>query len=142
MIMFRFLPTAGLAFMVAGGALAQTPPAGMTRQQYQDAGRGRMLERDADGDGRISAAEFAAGQHGRGGEGGNGGGEGRRHGGGGGGERMFQRFDANGDGYLDKAEIDAMLRQRFERMDANHDGIVTPEEREASRGAGRMRPDR
>ena len=62
--------------------------------------------------------------------------------GGGGGmmaSRMFERFDTNHDGYLDKAEIDAMLTRRFERMDTNHDGIVTAAERDASRGAMRGR---
>lgn len=130
MTFFR-IAAAVLALMPAAAIVAQTPsaaPAGMTLEQYQSAGRARMMERDADHDGKISAAEFAAG------------GGGRQGGGGMPPEmatRMFARLDANADGSLDKAEIDAMLAQRFARMDANHDGAVTAEERDASRGGMR-----
>ncbi len=58
-------------------------------------------------------------------------------GGGGGGydpARAFARIDTNGDGFLDKAEIDAASAERFRRMDANGDGVVTPDERMAGRG--------
>lgn len=136
---FRLFPAALAGFGLAGGLLAQAP-VGMTLPQFQAEGRSRMLERDADGDGKISATEFAAGGR-RGAKAGPGDAQG------GGGDmagRMFQRFDANGDGLLDKAEIDAMLQRRFERLDADHDGIVTAEERQAmrGRGGGGMRSER
>ena len=57
-------------------------------------------------------------------------------------------MDANHDGYVTPAEIDAISAQRFARMDANHDGVVTPDERRAMRGgtvvawAGASRPSR
>jgi Ca2+-binding EF-hand superfamily protein len=63
-------------------------------------------------------------------------------------QRMFARLDANHDGFITKAEIDAVqsLRaekveqraQRFDpakvfaRIDANHDGKITPAEAEAA----------
>lgn len=139
------------ALLIAAAVLAQTPPAppsGMSLEQFLSIARGRIMDRDADGDGRISAAEFAAGGGAR---------RGAKapvataHAAGAAmstgdqpmaamaNPRMFQRFDTNGDGYLDKAEVDAMLTKRFERMDANHDGIVTAAEREAARGAMRGR---
>ena len=140
------------AFLIGAAVLAQTPPAppiGMSLQQFLSVARGRIMDRDADGDGRISAAEFAAGAGARphakrqatdaapptsapmpAGD---------RPMAGMMSSRMFQRFDTNGDGYLDKAEVDAMLTKRFERMDTNHDGIVTAAEREASRGSMRGR---
>jgi hypothetical protein len=142
-MMSRLLPAAGLAFVLAGSVLAQTPPAaGMTLEQFQAAGRSRMLERDADGDGKISAAEYAAGGP-RGAKAGQGEGLAQAGAGADMAARMFQRFDANGDGFLDKSEIDAMLQRRFERLDANHDGIDTADERQAAHGraGGRMRPE-
>lgn len=152
-----------IGLMVAGAALAQTPPTapaaaapvGMTLQQYLTIARGRIMDRDSDGDGKISAAEFAAAAAATGRRGAKAKAKadampapdaapatagapaeptpGRMA------SRMFDRFDTNHDGMLDKTEIDALLTRRFERMDVNHDGIVTAEEREASRGAMRGR---
>ena len=52
------------SFLITAPAISQTPPSGapvgMTLQQFEDAGRGRLLDRDADGDGKISKAEFSA----------------------------------------------------------------------------------
>ena len=145
-----FLRHAALISVLIGCPLFAQPtpkPIGMTLEQFQAMGRDRLLDRDADGDGKISNAEFetAAPAHKArvakanvdadmpaSGAPAMGGGmmAGRT------GDRVFQRFDTNGDGYLDKAEIDAMLAQRFQRMDLNHDGILTAEERKAAHGGG------
>jgi hypothetical protein len=111
------------------GALSAAPPAeggSMTLAQFEARNAERMMAADTDGDGRISLAEWTAQM------------SGRRGGGGGGGgydpAAMFARMDANHDGFLDKAEIDAASAERFRRMDANGDGVVTADERMASRG--------
>jgi len=85
---------------------------------------------DADHDGKISKDEFAArsGMMRGTAPGGGGAGSGFE------GSRMFARLDSNNDGYLDPAEINAMLARRFARMDANNDGVLTDDERQAMRG--------
>ena len=115
------------------------PPAGggrgygrsMTLAAYQARFRDRILQADADHDGRVSLAEWTAYRAAHSGEG-----EGGRGGGRGFGDptRQFQMMDANQDGYLTVAEIDAASAQRFARMDANHDGVLTPDERRPMRG--------
>ncbi|QJU58964.1 signal transduction protein [Sphingomonas sp. AP4-R1] len=118
-------------FLVAGLLLlpvaltAQTAPlaAGMSLADFQSAGRSRMMALDVDGDGKISAKEFAArpgaakakGRMAKFAD------------------RMFDRLDTNKDGALDKGEIDAMLATRFQRMDTDKDGILSAAEREAAR---------
>lgn len=42
--------------------------------------------------------------------------------------KMFARMDRNGDGRLERAELDAMGSARFERMDADGDGRISIEE--------------
>lgn len=42
--------------------------------------------------------------------------------------KMFARMDRNGDGRLERAELDAMGSARFERMDADGDGRISVEE--------------
>ena len=133
------LPVAAL-LILATPAISQTPPptAGVTFDQFATKARDHMMALDTDHDGKISKAEFAA----------RAGMMGMRHGGGAGGDaqagtaaphrdpsRMFTRFDTNNDGYLDGAEMDAMLARRFARMDANHDRMLTPDERHAMHGA-------
>jgi acetyl esterase/lipase len=40
----------------------------------------------------------------------------------------FDRYDANKDGKVTRAEVPERLRQRFDAIDANKDGSITPEE--------------
>ena len=131
------------------GAGYGAPPSGgrgfgrsLTLADYQARFRDRILQADADRDGRVSLAEWTAyraerraerqGAEGPGGEGQ--GGEGAESGRGGDPARQFERMDANRDGYVTPAEIDAVSAQRFARLDANHDGVLTPDERHAMRG--------
>jgi EF hand len=71
---------------------------------------------------------------GRGGHGYHGGGH---HGGGWGGpggdrsERLFEQFDANGDGTITQVEIDEVRSSRLTEFDANNDGSLTLEEYQA-----------
>lgn len=37
---------------------------------------------------------------------------------------IFTRFDANGDGKLQKDELPPAMEQRFDELDANHDGVL------------------
>ena len=46
---------------------------------------------------------------------------------------MFQRMDANGDGQIDAADREAMKAKMFARLDANGDGQVTQAEMQAGR---------
>ncbi|MEM9267843.1 MAG: histidine kinase [Pseudomonadota bacterium] len=41
---------------------------------------------------------------------------------------MFQRLDANGDGQLTKAEVEAAANLRFANMDSNGDGLLSSAE--------------
>ena len=93
-----------------------TSGAGLTLQEFVGRNEKRLLAGDTDGDGKVSKAEFIAGiRAGKGDP-----------------ARRFAKMDANGDGMLDKSEIDAVLTRRFKRLDANGDGIASAEERAAA----------
>jgi hypothetical protein len=82
----------------------------------------RLMAYDTDHDGTISKAEFMAASQGHKGDP----------------ARRFARLDLNGDGKIDKSEIDAMLTRRFRRLDTNGDGMLSADERAAAHGrAGR-----
>jgi len=141
------LPLAALLLGLATASLAQppAPPApaagaadGVSFDAWATRARDRMMALDANHDGKISKDEFAARAGMMGGRPGAdsaspasppaaGQDAGR-------GSRMFDRFDANQDGFLDTAEVNAILARRFARMDANHDGVLTADERQAMRG--------
>jgi Ca2+-binding EF-hand superfamily protein len=79
------------------------------RARHLAARKGGFQAKDADGDGRLSPAEFA----GKG--------------------EIFRRLDADGDGLILRSQLDQGERagrklQRFDRLDANHDGRLTREE--------------
>lgn len=109
-----------LAVFVSAPALAQTaaPAGSMTLDQFLSRQTARILAADSDGDGRVSKAEMAGMARGR-----------RDP------SALFDRMDVNHDGYLDAAEIKAVLTHRFQRMDTDGDGIVSAQERMAARRA-------
>jgi hypothetical protein len=123
--------SARIAALLAVAAAAACSPAssqaasgGVTLNQFLERQTGRIMAADANGDGRFDRTEAAAmvanGLHGHAAK------AGRDP------SRMFDSMDLNHDGYLDKAEITAVLTARFHRMDRNGDGILTPDERMAA----------
>ena len=108
--------------------------ASQTLAEFQARYRERLMRADADGDGRITLAEWTAAHPPRDGGEGYGGGRGW-----GDPARQFQMLDADHDGFVTPAEIDASSAARFTRMDANHDGVLTPDERMAMRHGGGRR---
>ncbi len=110
---------------------------------------------DADGNGSISKAEWdkhgadraakraergekraAAGEAGEGKRHGMRGGHGKRGGHHG---MMMGKADTDGDKAISQAEFQTAALARFDAADANKDGQVTPEERQAQRGAWRAK---
>ena len=141
------LPLAAALIGLASAAVAQPPAppapapaaAGISFDAWAVRARERLMALDANHDGKISKDEFAARagmmMGGRAAEGAPAGANPPAPGADGNpGSRMFERMDTNQDGYLDAAEINAMLARRFARMDANHDGVLTADERGAMRG--------
>lgn len=133
---FAYILAAAILSGSPAALLAQDKPVGLTLEQYQQAGRSRLSDRDADGDGKISKAEFSAAAPARKPSGGDAA-SAPAAGGGRMAEMVFARFDKDGDGALSKDEIDAMLAARFKRLDTNGDGILTEQERQAGRMARR-----
>ncbi len=98
------------------------------------------MQADADGDGIVTKAEFAAAREKMGGQRGEGQGEGggrdQRGAQGQGGPdagAFFDRLDANKDGKLTKDELPERAAERIMQADADGDGEVTKEELEAAR---------
>lgn len=90
--------------------------ASVSLSTYQARHARKLLAADTDSDGKVSRAEFlAAGKGGKADP-----------------AKRFAKLDANGDGTLDKAEIDAMLSRRFRRLDTNGDGLISADERAAA----------
>jgi Ca2+-binding EF-hand superfamily protein len=52
---------------------------------------------------------------------------------------MFWLLDRNGDGVIDRAEIEALRAAAFDALDQNHDGILTKDEVSAALAAARAR---
>ncbi|MCJ2036000.1 EF-hand domain-containing protein [Methylobacterium sp. J-068] len=91
--------------------------AGVDLATFHSRNRARIMRADADHDGRVSRAEWAAWWDARPGKGpydpaG-----------------RFRAIDADGDGFLTADEIDATSSKRFARLDADHDGRVVRAER-------------
>jgi Ca2+-binding EF-hand superfamily protein len=145
------------------------PPRMMGRGRGPGEGMGSMARMDADGDGKVSSAEFVdghvalfkkveetgagvvsleeIGSHAKGMRAGGRGGPGK---GGPGGPKMnvdkrFADLDKDGDGKVTKAEAEAGHKAKFEQIDANKDGVVDAAEIAAYQaankaGAGRKSP--
>ncbi|HZZ36301.1 MAG TPA: EF-hand domain-containing protein [Caulobacteraceae bacterium] len=107
---------------VAGGRL--NPDANgdgkVSADEFQAAMSQRLMAADINGDGKVSKAEFEAIAA-------------ARPGGGGRATMFWSRLDADGDGFLSKAEIAKLSERRFARLDANHDGWLSAEELQAMR---------
>jgi len=116
---------ASLVAVVPTSLAAQTqelPPtvradAGLSLPTFAMRHERRLLARDTDGDGKVSRAEFLAGAERSKGDPG----------------RRFAGLDRNGDGAIDKGEIDAMAARRFAQLDADCDGVLTVGERTAGK---------
>lgn len=54
-------------------------------------------------------------------------------------EAMFDRADADGNGYVGKDELKASRERLFDRLDADRDGFATTEEMAAARDGARKR---
>ena len=112
-LLLAFGPIAACASPVAQ---ARSTTHGMTLQQFQARHAKKLMAADTDGDGRVSRAEFIAAAK-----------AGKRDP-----AKRFTKLDRNGDGMLDRSEIDAMLARRFKRIDSNGDGLISPKERAAA----------
>lgn len=54
-------------------------------------------------------------------------------------DRIFDRIDADRDGVLTRAEVQAARNRMFDRLDADRDGALTAAEAEAARNQARAR---
>lgn len=117
---------AALAASLSAPALAQDGALRQLRQdmslaEFQAAVAGRLMRADADGNGSISSTEWSAAPRPRA--------IGRADP-----AALFARLDGDGDGALERGEIEALLARRFARLDADGDGTLTEAERRAERG--------
>lgn len=115
-----------LGLAVPAAAQPQEAPKGLAQADFQARRTAELMEADGDRDGRLSAAEWAAARA-------DGGKAGRDP------SRRFARLDRNGDNYVDRPEIEALIARSFARMDKDGDGILTRPERAAHRDARRQR---
>jgi len=53
--------------------------------------------------------------------------------------RLFQRLDANGDGAIERSEVEVVRERLFARFDADGDGFLTREEIESASSRRRRR---
>ena len=99
---------------------------GWSLQQFQQRRERKVMAADTSHDGRVSRAEFVAAMtNGKGDP-----------------AKRFAHLDRNGDGFVDRPEIDTATSKRFRRLDVNGDGRLTRDEGKAghasatNRGAG------
>lgn len=104
----------------------------ISKAEWDQHGADRTAKRAERGEKRAAAGEAGEGKrhHGmRGGHGKRGG----HHG------MMMGKADTDGDKAISQAEFQTAALARFDAADANKDGQVTPEERQAQRGAWRAK---
>lgn len=128
---------------VAAPAAAEAPRAmrPVTRAEVQAQVQAAFARLDANHDGFVTREEAEAGRPMRPEGAPAAGGRGGFRGGG----TMFARFggrgfaemDANNDGKVSLAEVNAFAMRIFDRFDTNKDGTISPEERQAARDAFR-----
>jgi EF hand len=109
---------------VAAGAAPRGDTNGdgrLSLTEFQSVTQTRFMRADKDSDGRISLQEWlgrpaaAKAKHDP--------------------SKRFNRLDANKDGQLDTAEIEALVKRRFAALDKNADGAITDEERPGRKAA-------
>jgi Ca2+-binding EF-hand superfamily protein len=129
-----------LLALSAGAVLAQGAPGArmdangdgkVSLAEFKAARVGMMLRADANKDGKLSKTELESGMAAMR----QGGGQGQGQGGGRGG-MMFGMLDANNDGFLTRPEIEKMVERRFQRSDVNGDGALSATELAAMRSGG------
>ncbi|WP_246680393.1 acid-shock protein [Mesorhizobium sp. B2-4-13] len=86
----------------------------ITLAKFQKRREKAIMAADTDGDGKISLLEWEAFQAKRNVKGDP--------------AKSFARIDSNHDGFIDRAELDALFAKRFARLDKNGDGILTGDE--------------
>lgn len=111
------MPLIGAATKVAGSLFSrrnhEPSAASFEHVLQQTRGMQFVTQRDTDGDGALSAAEFS------------------------GDANLFAAWDTNGDGKLSSAEIDAgmNLSRQWQLLDSDRDGALTQHELGATRDA-------
>ena len=125
-----------LLALSAGAALAQGAPGAradangdgkVSLAEFKAARVAMMMKADANRDGKLTKAELEAGMAAmrqRGGGAGQGGGRAGM---------MFGMMDADNDGFLTRPEIEKMVERRFQRSDVNGDGSLSASEVAAMR---------
>ncbi|MFZ5670862.1 MAG: EF-hand domain-containing protein [Pseudomonadota bacterium] len=136
----RIISLAAVALALsAGPVLAQ--PAGpradangdgkVSLAEFKAARVGMMMRGDANKDGKLTKAELEAGaarmREAAAARGREAPGGGRGPG------MMFTMMDANKDGFLTRPEIETMIERRFRRLDVNGDGSLSDAEMQAAR---------
>ncbi|TJU98309.1 MAG: acid-shock protein, partial [Mesorhizobium sp.] len=93
----------------------------LTLAKFQKRREKAIMAADTDGDGKISLSEWQAFQ--------------AKHNGKADPAKSFARVDSNHDGFIDRAELDALFAKRFAKLDKNGDGVLTADERPGHKSA-------
>ena len=107
----------------------------ISKAEWDKHGADRAAKRAERGEKRAAAGEAGEGKR----DGMRGGHHGKRGGHHAMGGRMMGKADTDGDKAISQAEFQTAALARFDAADANKDGQVTPEERQAQRGAWRAK---
>lgn len=128
------LASPALAAPKGAAALDANGDGKVTLAEFQAGRGGQMMDRhDANKDGKLSREEFSAMPRPKA----NGNAPAAGQGGKGAG-RMWSRIDSDNDGILSRAEMDGFLANRFKRMDADNDGVLTMAELKTGAGKAKV----